>query len=92
MYQPNFQISHNLMQYISSIEASREVIKNSPIVPAWEMKFQQEAKVRTVYHGTRLEGNELSEEQAERVMQVDGTSSDEVALKAGIVGKQRDIQ
>lgn len=92
MYQPNFQISHNLLQYISSIEASREVIRHSPIVPAWEVKFQQEAKVRTVYHGTRLEGNELSEEQAERVLSVEGTSSDEVASKAGVVGKDRDIQ
>lgn len=92
MYQPTFHISHNLMQYISSIEASREVIKHSPIVPAWEAKFQQEAKVRTVYHGTRLEGNELSEEQAERVLAVEGTNSTEVANQAGVVGKERDIQ
>jgi len=92
MYQPKFQISHNLLQYIASIEASREVIRHSPIVPAWEAKFQEEAKVRTVYHGTRLEGNELSEEQAERVMSVEGTTTNEVASKAGIVGKDRDIQ
>ena len=80
------------MQYISSIEASREVIRHSPIVPAWEAKFQEEAKVRTVYHGTRLEGNELSEEQAERVMAVQGTNPSEVANQAGVVGKERDIQ
>lgn len=80
------------MQYISSIEASREVIKNAPIVPAWEAKFQQEAKVRTVYHGTRLEGNELSEAQAQKVMAVDGTNPDQVASAAGIVGKERDVQ
>lgn len=91
-YSPQFSISHNLMQYISSIEASREVIKHSPIVPAWEAKFQEEAKVRTVYHGTRLEGNELSEDQAERVLSVEGTDPNDVAIKAGIVGKQRDIQ
>ncbi len=92
MYSPHFTISHNLMQYVASIEASREVIKNSPIVPAWEAKFQQEATVRTVYHGTRLEGNELSEEQAERVLSVEGTDPNDVAVKAGIMGKQRDIQ
>jgi Fic family protein len=92
MYQPKFQISHNLMQYISSIEASREVIKHAPVVPAWEAKFQQEAKIRTVYHGTRIEGNELSEEQAERVLAVEGTNPVEVASKAGVVGRERDIQ
>lgn len=92
MYEPNFRISSNLLQYISSIEASRELIKNSPIVPAWEAKFQEEARVRTVYHGTRLEGNELSQEQAERVLATSGTDSQQVASGAGIVGKARDIQ
>lgn len=92
MYQPNFRISNNLLQYIASIEASREVIKNAPIVPAWEAKFQEEAKVRTVYHGTRLEGNDLSQEQAERIIAVAGTNPEEVATRAGIVGKARDIQ
>lgn len=92
MFRPKYQISNNLLQYISSIESSREVIKHSPVVPAWEAKFQEEARVRTVYHGTRLEGNELSQEQAERVMAVPGTDPALVASGAGIVGKARDIQ
>lgn len=92
MFRPKYQISNNLLQYISSIESSREVIKHSPVVPAWEAKFQEEARVRTVYHGTRLEGNELSQEQAERVLATPGTDPAQVASGAGIVGKARDIQ
>lgn len=92
MFKPSFSISSNLLQYIASIEASREVIKNAPIVPAWEAKFQEEARVRTVYHGTRLEGNELSQEQAERVIATPGTDPVAVASGAGIVGKARDVQ
>lgn len=92
MFQPQFRISNNLLQYIASIEASREVIKNAPIVPAWEAKFQEEAKIRTVYHGTRIEGNELSQEQAERVLSVNGTDPQQVASAAGIVGRDRDVQ
>jgi Fic family protein len=92
MFQPNFRITNNLLQYIASIEASREVIRNAPLVPAWEAKFQEEARVRTVYHGTRLEGNELSAEQAQRVIATPGTQTDEVARQAGIVGRARDIQ
>lgn len=92
MYQPRFSISHNLLQYIASIEASRETISHSPIVPAWEAKFQEEARVRTVHYGTRLEGNELSAEQAERLIAVEGTDSREVATKAGVVAKERDVQ
>lgn len=92
MFQPHYRITNNLLQYIASIEASREVIKNAPLVPAWEAKFQEEARIRTVYHGTRLEGNELSAEQAERVINTEGTQPEEVARQAGIVGKARDIQ
>lgn len=92
MFRPSFRISNNLLQYIASIEASREVIKNSPIVPAWEAKFQEEANVRTIYHGTRLEGNELSQEQAERIIATPGTDPEKVASSAGIVGKARDVQ
>lgn len=92
MFTPQLRISNNLLQYIASIEASREVIKNAPLVPAWEAKFQEEARVRTVYHGTRLEGNELSAEQAQLVIATPGTQPDEVARQAGIVGKARDIQ
>lgn len=92
MFKPTYTISHNLLQYIASIEASREVIKNAPIVPAWEAKFQEEARIRTVYHGTRLEGNELSQEQAERVIATPGTDPIAVASGAGVVGKARDVQ
>ena len=92
MFKPTYNISHNLLQYIASIEASREVIKNAPIVPAWEAKFQEDARIRTVYHGTRLEGNELSQEQAERVIATPGTDPVLVASGAGIVGKARDVQ
>lgn len=91
-YKPVFTISNNLLQYIASIEASREIINNAPIIPAWEVKFQQEAKIRTVFHGTRLEGNELSQEQAERVLALDGTDPHDIAVRAGITAKERDIQ
>ncbi len=92
MFAPQFRISNNLLQYIASIEASREVIRNAPLVPSWEAKFQEEARVRTVYHGTRLEGNELSAEQAERVIATPGTEPEEVARQAGVVARARDVQ
>jgi len=47
MFQPNFQITNNLLTYISSIESAKAVIENSPLVPAWEAKFRDEALART---------------------------------------------
>ncbi|HLD25191.1 MAG TPA: Fic family protein [Patescibacteria group bacterium] len=81
MYQPQFTITNKILKTIGIIEAAKEVIENSPLVPAWEAKFREEALVRTVHHGTHIEGNDLSRTEAEKVL-------------AGhtIVGRERDIQ
>jgi Fic family protein len=81
MYAPQFTITNKLVRSIGTIEASKEVIENSPLVPAWEAKFREEALVRTVHHGTHIEGNDLSLTEAEKVL-------------AGhkIAGRDRDIQ
>src|SRR3990170_3132718 len=81
MYEPTFTISNKILKNIGIIEASREVIENSPLVPAWEAKFREDALVRTVHHGTHIEGNELNLTEAEKVLN-----------GAKIVGRERDIQ
>lgn len=81
MYSPNYQITNKILKNIGIIEAAREVIENSPLVPAWEAKFREEALVRTVHHGTHIEGNELNITEAEKVL-----------AGAKIVGRERDIQ
>lgn len=93
MYQPTYHISNNLLKYIGRIEACKEVITNAPLVPAWEAKFRDEARVRTIHFGTRVEGNELSRDQAALLMQVEGTG-DAVTLgeQVGVLARSRDIQ
>ena len=66
MYKPKYDITNNILKYIGVIEASKEVVENAPLVPAYETDFQKDALVRTVHFGTALEGNELSKAQAER--------------------------
>ncbi|OGK66443.1 hypothetical protein A2209_01680 [Candidatus Roizmanbacteria bacterium RIFOXYA1_FULL_41_12] len=53
---------------IGKIEASREIIINAPLLPLWEKRFREEALVRTVHHGTHLEGNQLDFEEAKEVV------------------------
>lgn len=81
MYQPKFTISNKILKYIGVLEAAREVILNAPLVPAWEAKFREEAIIRTVHHGTHIEGNALNYTEAAKIV-------------AGhqIVGRERDIQ
>lgn len=92
MFTPNFRITNNLLKYIGRIEACKEVIANAPLVPAWEAKFRNEARVRTIHHGTHLEGNDLTREEAELLINVDGTSPELVAAQAGVIAKERDVQ
>ncbi|MCJ7739851.1 Fic family protein [Candidatus Microgenomates bacterium] len=81
MYSPKFSITNKILKNIGNIEASREVIINAPLVPAYEKKFREEAIVRTVHHGTHIEGNELNITEASQVLK-----------GQPIVGRDRDIQ
>lgn len=81
MYTPKFTITNKILKYIGVVESAREIIENAPLVPAWEAKFREDALVRTVHHGTHIEGNELNITEAEKVLS-----------GAKVVGRDRDIQ
>lgn len=68
MYIPTFSITNSILKNIGSIEASRQVIENAPLLPYWEKKFQDDAVVRTVHFGTHIEGNELSLGQVQKIL------------------------
>ncbi|MFC1710965.1 Fic family protein [Patescibacteria group bacterium] len=69
MYLPKFTITQTILKNVSVIEACKEIIITSPLVPAWEKEFQAKAELRTIHFGTHLEGNELSLNQAKKVIQ-----------------------
>lgn len=94
MYSPKYTISNSILKNIGVVEACREVITNAPLVPSYERQFQEDALVRTVHHGTHIEGNDLSFDQAERIFLGAGseTSAQKVAEKTHITARERDIQ
>lgn len=69
MYQPRFIITNKILKNIGSIEASKEVIDNAPLLPYFEKEFREDALVRAVHFGTHIEGNELNLSEAEKVIQ-----------------------
>lgn len=69
------------MTSISKIEAAEEVIQHSPLLPLWEKQFKEDAIVRSVYHGTHIEGNQLHKDEAKDIL-----------LGKQVVGRPRDIQ
>ncbi len=54
---------------------------NAPLVPTWEARFRQEALIRTVHHGNRIEGNPLNLNEVKEVLE--GKS---------VTARERDIQ
>jgi len=81
MFTPRFIITNKILTNVGKIEAAREVIENSPLVPAWEAKFREEAVVRQVHFGTHIEGNDLTLNEA----------ADVLAGKE-IAARERDVQ
>ncbi len=81
MYSPVYTITNTILRNIGIIEAAKEVIDHAPLLPYYEKKFQQDALIRTVHHGTHVEGNELNLTQAEKVL-----------LGQDVVARQRDVQ
>src|SRR3989344_3057240 len=81
MFSPKFIITNKILRDIGKIEASKEIIENAPLVPAYEAKFRQEAIIRTVHHGTHIEGNPLDSGEVKDVLE-----------GKEIAAKDRDIQ
>ncbi len=81
MYSPKYSISNKILKNIGSIEAGKEIIENAPLVPSFEKQFQSDAVVRTIHHGTHIEGNDLTLYQTKKVLE-----------GAEVYARARDIQ
>lgn len=81
MYLPKYIISNKVLKNIGSIEASKEVIENAPLVPSFEKQFQSDANIRTIHHGTHIEGNDLTLYQTKKILE-----------GAEVYARARDIQ
>lgn len=81
MFSPSYTITNKILNNISKIEASEEVIRHSPLLPLWEKEFKDDAIVRSAYHGTHIEGNRLHKDEAKDLLQ-----------GKDIIGRPRDIQ
>ncbi len=92
MYEPVYRITHTLLKAVGLIEGARELIEHAALVPAYEAQFRKEAMERTVHHGTHLEGNELSKEQAQKIVAVAETRVEGAVQRSGVTAKDRDIQ
>lgn len=81
MFSPKYTITNAILRYITQIETAKEIVENSPLVPYWERQFREEKALRQVHHSTKLEGNMLSLDEVERIL--DGQQ---------VTAKRREVQ
>lgn len=81
MYSPKYVISNEILKNIGAIEASKEVIESAPLVPTFQKQFQTDAVIKTIHHGTHIEGNDLTYLQTKKILE-----------GQEVYGRPRDIQ
>lgn len=69
MFQPNFKYTNKIVRLLVRIQAAREVIIYSPLIPAWEKQLQREALMKQTHHTTSIEGNPLTLEEVELIIE-----------------------
>lgn len=69
MFYPVFSINNQILKNIGTIEGAKAIIDEAPLIPAYEKQFQQEAIIRTVHFGTRIEGNDLTFQEVAKLVE-----------------------
>lgn len=81
VYRPKFSITNDILANIGLVEAAKEVIENAPLIPVYETRFKKDALLRTVHHGTHIEGNDLTLSEVRKA--IEGEE---------FIARERDIQ
>ncbi len=69
MYEPRYTITNKILKGIGQIEAAKEIIEEAPLVPDFEREFRGDAIIRQIYHGTHIEGNDLTLTQTKQILE-----------------------
>lgn len=58
-----YTITDKILNSISQITAGREIIEHSRLIPKWELRLREEARLHNAHSSTSIEGNKLTLEQ-----------------------------
>ncbi len=83
IWQPHYFITPQLARWLMEVESARVVVDQTVFSPVIEAEMRQRARIRATHYSTRIEGNRLTLEQAEQVIQ---------QKDAAIQGRDRDVR
>ncbi|MCF6318264.1 MAG: Fic family protein [Proteobacteria bacterium] len=69
MFKPNFKITPALSKMLMDIEASRQAVSGLPITVSVLTSLRESARLISTHYSTQIEGNRLTQEQVEDVIQ-----------------------
>ncbi|MCX5684153.1 MAG: Fic family protein [Planctomycetota bacterium] len=81
-WEPRYALTAAIARRLMEIEAARAAVEHTPLPPAAEAELRHRARVRSTHYSTRIEGNRLTLDEAERVISGRRTS---------FAGRARDV-
>lgn len=60
MFEPHFEYTDKIVNYIAEIASAKEVISNAKIIPLYDTKLKQDALIKSSHYSTSIEGNPLN--------------------------------
>ncbi|MEA1870308.1 MAG: Fic family protein, partial [Euryarchaeota archaeon] len=69
IWQPNYTITPATASGLMKIEAARAVLAQVPLPVAVQAELRRRARVRATHYSTRIEGNRLTLQEAQEVIE-----------------------
>lgn len=95
MFISRFIISNKVLENIVGLEKSVLIVDLASLQPDWEIKLKKESVARRANAVLRYSGNQLDIDDIVKIINDDPGRDDkpsQVALRSGVVGKEKDVQ
>lgn len=95
MFSPTFRITNRTLNSLIEIEVASKVVALAQLQPDWETRLKTESLIRRVFGSLKFSGNSLSLDDISKIVKDEPGRDDkaqEVAMRVGVVGKEKDIQ
>jgi len=95
VFSPRFTITNKILASVVEIEKVAQVLEIVTLEPEWEMKLKQECLVRRATAAVSFGETQLSGDDVGKIVKDEPGRDDrpsQVALRVGVVAKEKDIQ
>jgi len=95
MFSPEYLITNKVLTNLIGVEVNAKLIEMAPLSPEWEFKLKKEVQCHRANGMLHFAGNGLDLNSISKIVSDEPNRDDragEVALRTGVVGKEKDIQ